>query len=43
VVADLGDGAAGTVEQINQEFVGLGFSDDAVNRNLDHSFSPLSS
>jgi hypothetical protein len=42
VVADLGDYTASTVEQINEEFVALSFSNDAVDHNLDHSFSLLS-
>jgi hypothetical protein len=32
------DRPAATVDQIDEEFVGLAFSYDAVNRNLDHSF-----
>jgi hypothetical protein len=41
VVADLGDRAASTVEQINQELVGLGLLNDAINLNIDHSFSSI--
>ena len=39
VVADLGNRPGGTVDQIDEKFVELSFSNDAVNRNLDHSFS----
>ena len=38
VVADPGNQPAGTVDQIDEKFVGLSFSNDAVNRNLDHKF-----
>jgi hypothetical protein len=38
VVADLGIRPGGTVDPIAEKFVGLSFSNDAVNRNLDHSF-----
>jgi hypothetical protein len=43
VVADLGNRSAGTVDPIDEKFVGLSFSNDAVNRNLDHSFFLYSS
>jgi hypothetical protein len=43
VVADLGNRPAGTVDQIDEKFVGLSFSNDAVNLNLDHSFFLCSS
>jgi len=43
LVADLGNRPAGTVDQIDEKFVGLSFSNDAVNRNLDHSFFLCSS
>jgi hypothetical protein len=38
VVADVRDRSALTVDQIDEEFVGLAFLYDAVNRNLDHGF-----
>src|SRR5437868_2538069 len=38
VVADVRNRAARAIEQINQEFIGFGFSNDAVNHNLGHSF-----
>jgi hypothetical protein len=38
VAADLGNRPAGTVAPIDEKFVGLSFSNDAVNRNLDHVF-----
>ena len=39
VIADLGDRPASTVDQIDEKLAGLGFLNDAVNRNLDHSLS----
>src|SRR5216684_850595 len=38
VVTHLGDRAPSTVEHIDQEFVRLGFLNDAINLNIDHSF-----
>ena len=43
VLADLGDRPAGTVDQIDEKFVGLSFSNDAVKRNLNHRFLLYSS
>jgi hypothetical protein len=34
VLADLGNRPAGTVDQIDEKFVGLSLSNDAINRNL---------
>ena len=39
VVANMRNRDVRAVEQINQELIGFGFSNDAVNRNLGHSFS----
>ena len=38
VVADVRNRPPSTIDQIDEEFVGLAFLYDAVNRNLDHSF-----
>ena len=37
VVADVGDRSTYTLNQIDEELVGLSFLNDTVNHNLDHS------
>src|SRR5689334_16549130 len=39
VITNMRNRAARAVEQVNQGLIGFGFSNDAVNHNLGHSFS----
>jgi hypothetical protein len=38
VVADLRDQSAGAVDHLNEKLIRSDFLNDAVNRNVDHSF-----
>jgi hypothetical protein len=42
VVADVRDRSAGTVDQIDEELIGLGFMLNSVNRYVKHEVLPLS-